>query len=680
MPSKQTTLFKSHYEDDFLLRTLGDLIRRPDVALGELVANAWDAGASLVKVTIPSKLGEVLTVEDDGAGLTKDQFDQRWMTLAYNRQKNQGADVEFPPGRQGRRRAFGRNGQGRHGLLCFNTHYRVATTRDRVTSTFDVRIASGDQPFVSSLLSETKGRGHGTTLEVEVQQNLPSPDRIREILSAKFLHDPNFAVLVNGVSLPFTDLPGYAGAKKLTATDSTTGRSVTLMLSVIETEVGRAKHQSGVAFWIGGRLVGEPGWTVMGVPVLDGRTRPGRRLTVVVQSDGMMDDVVPEWTEFKKNDLTAEVGRIVAEAVRDTLRTLYAQRVHETTSDVLRDYTPRLEALEPGEQVEVAEAAEAIAHANPLVAPEVLAIAVSGLIDAKQKASALALFKRLAGLPQDDLDGLHRLLDEWTVRDALTVLDEVGRRIKVVEALQKLMGDSGVDELHVLHPLVTQARWLFGPEFDSPHYAANVGLRNAVQKALGIETQAADFQNARKRPDLLVRADSSVSFVATENFDPDTGLATLGRILLVELKKGGFRIGRKEMDQAGGYIEDILGSGHISGSPYIHAFVVGHEIDTKTTTTRRIGDPPEKGRVDAATFAGLIGTANARLFRLRSAVQDRYPESSKDVLERWRKAPSEAAQLGIHFPPFPEGAAEPPRDLVTLPVVENEPERDPSPG
>ena len=28
--------------------------------------------------------------------------------------------------------------------------------------------------------------------------------------------------------------------------------------------------------------------------------------------------------------------------------------------------------------------------------------------------------------------------------------------------------DEATDELHTLHPLVTEARWLFGPEFDTP--------------------------------------------------------------------------------------------------------------------------------------------------------------------------------------------------------------------
>lgn len=175
-PAAQQSLFTSHYEEDFLLRTLGDLIRRPDVALGELVANAWDAGAALVNVTIPTNRDEELVVEDDGCGLTKAQFDQRWMTLGYNRQKNQGSEVEFPPGRTGRRRAYGRNGQGRHGLLCFGNSYQVRTEREGRFAAFQVRASSGEHPFISSLISEGTAPGHGTKLSVCVERNVPDPD------------------------------------------------------------------------------------------------------------------------------------------------------------------------------------------------------------------------------------------------------------------------------------------------------------------------------------------------------------------------------------------------------------------------------------------------------------------------------------------------------------------------
>ena len=554
-PSGQQYLFKSHYEEDFLLRTLGDLIRRPEVALGELVANAWDAGASKVDVTIPTALDQPLLVKDDGCGLTKDQFDHRWMTLGYNRQKNQGGNVEFPPGRSGPKRAFGRNGQGRHGLLCFGNSYEVETSRDGRCSVFEVRSTSGKHPFESNLLSAKSAVGHGTRLSVLVVRNLPDPCHIRELLSGKFLHDPGFVISVNGDTLPLTDLPGFAGEIPLEVADDESGRKVRMRLSVIEGEAGRSKHQSGVAFWVGGRLVGEPGWNVMGEPIVDGRTRPGRRLTVVVKSDDLLDDVLPDWTGFRQDPFLRKIGQAVVDAIRSKLTTLYAQRVSETRDEVLSDFALAMTSLERGERAQVVDVVEAMAKSNPLIAPAMLSAAVAGIIESKKSASVQNLIQRIESLSEQDVDGLCRLLDEWSVRDALTVLDEIGRRIKHVEAIQKLMGDSGVDELHVLHPLVTQAKWLFGPEYDSPHYSSNVGLRKAVEQVFGTRPSGDAFQNPRKRPDLLVRSDSTVSAVASEDVDPETGIVTCRRVLLVELKKGGFTIGREEMNQAVGYVD-----------------------------------------------------------------------------------------------------------------------------
>jgi len=56
----QGTLF----EDDYLVRTLGSLGTQPEIALTELVANAWDAGATQVDIFIPEEKGQKLTIQD----------------------------------------------------------------------------------------------------------------------------------------------------------------------------------------------------------------------------------------------------------------------------------------------------------------------------------------------------------------------------------------------------------------------------------------------------------------------------------------------------------------------------------------------------------------------------------------------------------------------------------------
>ena len=131
----QTSLF----EEDYLLRELGQVAHVPNFALTELVANAWDAGATRVDLILPSEIGGTLTVTDDGHGMTPQQFKRRWMTLRYDRVKHQGVNVEFPAGRPARpRRAYGRNGVGRHGLLCFADEYQVETWRDGTLANFVV--------------------------------------------------------------------------------------------------------------------------------------------------------------------------------------------------------------------------------------------------------------------------------------------------------------------------------------------------------------------------------------------------------------------------------------------------------------------------------------------------------------------------------------------------------------
>jgi hypothetical protein len=255
-------------------------------------------------------------------------------------------------------------------------------------------------------------------------------------------------------------------------------------------------------------------------------------------------------------------------------------------------------------------------------------------------------------MPPEDIEGMHKLLDEWTVRDALTVLDEVGRRIKVIEALEKVMGDPKVDELHVIHPLVTQARWLFGPEYESPTYASNVSIRNAVQKVFGQKVKPEAFENPKKRPDLLFLPDSTLSAVATEDIDLASGISRLRVVLLIELKKGGSAIGREEMNQANGYIQDILACGLVDGAPHVVSFVVGHELSKGLIDYQEVGKPAQ-GTIQAMTFGQLVRTANARLFRVRDQVQERYAEQGAALVEWLAGRPAQMSLLGLIERPAP---------------------------
>ena len=52
---KQTTMF----EEEYIYRTAGSVTQKSDNALTELIANAWDAGARNVNITIPEIEDEI---------------------------------------------------------------------------------------------------------------------------------------------------------------------------------------------------------------------------------------------------------------------------------------------------------------------------------------------------------------------------------------------------------------------------------------------------------------------------------------------------------------------------------------------------------------------------------------------------------------------------------------------
>lgn len=87
--------FDSLFEEDYLVRTLGRIAHDPDIAITELVANAWDAGASKVDIIVPTEKNNALVITDDGHGMTDRQFKERWMMLGYNRIKHQGTVLSF---------------------------------------------------------------------------------------------------------------------------------------------------------------------------------------------------------------------------------------------------------------------------------------------------------------------------------------------------------------------------------------------------------------------------------------------------------------------------------------------------------------------------------------------------------------------------------------------------------
>ena len=640
----QTSLF----EEDYLLRELGQVAHVPQVALTELVANAWDAGASSVKVILPAEIGGTLTIEDNGHGMTSDQFKRRWMTLGYDRLKHQGVNVEFPKGRSGRpRKAYGRNGVGRHGMLCFGDEYEVETWRAGVLSTFTVGTGAGASPFVLRREGSGSRNGSGTRLSVQVERKLPNAEEILTVLAARFVHDPEFEVQVNGVARTVAEIGGKVSEETIALSD---GRSATVIV-IDSTLLNHSAVHQGIAFWVQKRLVGTPSWSIGSVASFDGRTRFARRYKVIVDTHGFDGLVERDWTAFQRTESVSELFKAAAEHIERVAQDLAVEVVEESTVDALSQNRAALTTLGRGARTEVAEFTKAIAQAHPTASPEFLSAAVKAVINLEKSKSGAALLQKLSSLPPDDVAGLDQLLEEWSVKDALRVLDEIDGRLSVIETIRRIADDPETDELHTLHPLILRSRWLFGPEFESEEFCSNATLRTVARQLF--HKGGGQFINEKNRPDIVVLPDKvTLQLVGIEAFDPaDPSIVQLQHVLLIKLKKGEFKLTRNEVNQADGYVQDIAASGAIAGSPFVSAWVLGQSIAAGVAIEKHVSDGTRNyGRVRATTFSALVDTANRRMMKLRDTLASRYSSMPTDaLLERVLDQP-EQAELRVQTP------------------------------
>lgn len=616
----ENILYPSLFEDDYITRSLGSIVNQPDVALTELVANAWDAGASHVRMFIPDEYSQLLYIEDDGVGMTEEEFQNHWMKLRYNRLKYQGRYVVFPTGVTGKRTAFGRNGVGRHGLLCFADEYKVITEKDGKKLTFVVKSNVDHNPIAVTEKKEEESDGHGTRLEVCVEKNKPNVDKIREIISARFLHDPQFVIEVNHVQLDLDDLSGGVEPTEI----DVEGTNIHLTAYFIDTtKSSRKSIFQGIAFWQSNRLVGEPNWMLGKNMVLDGRTALAKRYTFIIKTDDMSELVKEDWSGFKKYDAVEKVYEAVEKYVDECLEAVSTATIQTVTENLDPAVKKSLQDVNPLVRKEVEEVIKDIVVSTPKVKQESVNLAVKTLVNVEKAKNGKALLEKLAVMKPDDLDSLNELLDKWTVGDALAVLNEIDRRLAIIEAIRKLAGDSSTDELHVLHPMIAESRWLFGPEYESSEYIFNRQMKTAVSQIFGEDKLYRPEINYKKRPDLICMPNSTIGITGVEEISAETQLFKVRKLLLIELKKGAFEITREERTQAQYYIEDLSKSTIIGNNCQIVGYVVGDSIGKDVTERIGVG---ANGTLYTTTYSQLVDTAERRMFGLRQVLADRYDD------------------------------------------------------
>lgn len=618
--ASQGTLFKASdfvFGPRFLEDHAGHILSDPHVAVVELIANAYDAGASSVRIQWPESAGGRFEIRDDGMGMTEEELLRRWKTLSYNRLQEQGSQAERPPGMKLgiKRYAFGRSGKGRHGAFCFADVYFVETTKAGHLTRAKVTLAhEPTAPFRVAVECEELKEGHGTRIWANAERGWMPLGGVREVIGSKFLVDPEFSISINKERLQLVnlqnvesstlDVPDY-GQVKIHQIDSMRQHRTTQM--------------HGITWWVNGRMVGRPSWDGLDSAgaILDGRSAPARRYSFIVEADMLTEDVKDDWGDFHASPRRNAVGDAVRQHVIRALETLLASSRREKKKEALAEHRRAIGELSPNSRRLLGGFVDEVVQRCPTLSQGDLSRTIEVFASLEQARSGYDLLRQLQRCSPDDLDTWNEIMRKWSARDAAVVLSELEKRLKLISQLQGLVHSTKTDELHDLQPLFERGLWIFGPEYESIDFCSNPGMAHVIRRFLGLEADDASL----RRPDFVALPEASIGIYGAAAFTDGGEVLGYRKVLIVELKKGGFCVGQKEMDQARDYAKELRARMKIRQDSEIVAYVLGASLEQGLEITEIGG----KTRLVPMDYDTLLARAHSRTFNLQRRLKDTAP-------------------------------------------------------
>lgn len=609
----QTTLLQPRFGEGFFDDYAGRLISDPQVAIVELVANCWDAGARKVEITWPIEKSGHFEIGDDGTGMTKDEFESIWTELNYNRLRKQGLSVNFPDSSiKTKRTAYGRNGKGRHSLFCFADEYNVETWRNKCESFFQVKRSHGETPYKIQFISQELKDGHGTKISCNITKNFMEENDVRDLLGSKFITDPSFEIYLNKHKIDLLDLKGLWEEEVYDIPDEV---EKVRILRLDSKKTGRISKQHGVAWWVNKRLVGEHSWKGFEGAYLDGRTSEAKRYTFIVEADLLRDEVKPDWTGFKETQRAERIVEKVNSYILESIKILMQDIRRSAKILVLSEHKDTIKQLTDLSKDQIGKFVDDIQMKCPTMTHKDLSNTIGILAKLEHSRRGYGLLQQLNHLSPNDLDSLAEILRNWSINDAKKVLDELQWRLKLIEKIESLADNPDTNELHELQPLFEAGLWIFGPEFEGIRFMSNKSLSTIVREFFRDRT----VDHPMKRPDFIALPDTSIGVYSGDDFGENGEVCGIDKVLIVELKKGGSKITQREKRQTMDYALEIKTSGNVTQNTRITSYVLGTSVDIAANQVSKEGETIE---IIPRPYSTILRQAHARTFNLINKIRE----------------------------------------------------------
>jgi len=548
--------------------------------IAEYVANCWDAGATLVDITIPDgPIDEnyTITIDDNGEGMTIEEVNQKFLVVGRRRREEEGTDIIMVNHKP--RRVIGRKGIGKLAGFGVAGKVEIRTRKNGEFIEFSMdydemqqKLAEEDKREIKTTY-EPKVLDWGSTIEANgttvrltrlKRRRAVSLSRVRRNLARHFsVLGEDFVVRVNGEPLT----PAERALKEQCeyvwtikeVIDESLGLSVKGWIGTMKGTVP-PDIERGIVVMARGKLVQTPTTFDVG----------GRGITGQHALSYMVGEIHADFLDEEEDliatgrrsviwekEPAATLRRWLNEKIREVCRS-WAQKRREKKMRVIREmpiYKERIEALPKREKKIIDNFLSKMAEREDVDEGTVIKIA-DFLASSVEYTYFLDLMEAIDEAGVTRPEKLIEFFNEWEVLDAIEMIRIVEGRLKAISKFQELIRIRA-REVPTLHDFLVDNPWLLDPRWDYLH--DEVSYRRILLEEF---PEAEDVPEENRRIDFLCLGYGNV-------------------LNVIELKRPESTIGKRELRQLEDYVlrvKALIGSDPECSYQTVVGYIIGGRI------------------------------------------------------------------------------------------------------
>ncbi len=467
--------------------------RAPSIA--ELIANCWDAGATEVWVTLPpidtyDCATSVISIMDNGEGMTPDSIQNRYLVVGRNRRSEDG-------GMSHARRVMGRKGIGKLAGFGLANKITITTwTKDSEKavsfsmSLSELKTEAGRHQTINFPWSELeKGADwptSGTRIELSRLRHVTPIDRqvLVDTLARRFSRTTRGAMILKINNTPLSEptidsMHEFPTTGELAEATLPSGKVVKYRYKFARKPI-RSKELQGFVVYANERTAQAPPF-FFNVESTASAQYSTRYLSGEITADyldsGTDDESDPistdrqelDWEKAELSELKEWGDKLTRRLLIECGEKLGGQLENWVLADA--DFSVRLNLLDPASRQGISSFLKVLGQKSPPDDPRTRELADS-LIRAYEFRTFHDVIDELqeASIDPEQLEAILGHLHDWKVLESRAILEIVRGRISIIDKLERMIINDAPETASArthdnLHDLLAEYPWIFNPDW-----------------------------------------------------------------------------------------------------------------------------------------------------------------------------------------------------------------------